>query len=51
VVVTSVLGLCVGAVLIINKCYVNVCTKFNAHKRYWGSGSYLVSFQISDEDK
>jgi hypothetical protein len=29
-VVRDVLGLCVGAMLIISDCYVNVCTKFYA---------------------
>jgi hypothetical protein len=27
------------AVLIISKCYMNVCTKFNSHNRWCGSGS------------
>jgi uncharacterized membrane protein len=47
----SVLGLCVGAVLIISKCYMNGCTKFNSHNRWWGSGSYLVLFRILGEGK
>jgi hypothetical protein len=48
---TSLLGLCVGAVLIIDKCYANVCTKFKANNKWWGSGLYLVPFRIPGEGK
>jgi hypothetical protein len=51
VVVHVSVGVVHRAVLIIIICYVNVCIKFNFHNRWWGSGSYLVPFQILGEGK
>jgi hypothetical protein len=51
VVVHVSVGVVRRVVLIISKCNVNVCTKFNSHNRWCGSRSYLVPFRILDEGK
>jgi hypothetical protein len=51
VVVHVSVGVVRRALLIISKCYVNVCSKFNSHNRWCGSGSYLVPFRILGEGK